>query len=190
MSVPMWERGSAPGIQSRARVFLGCLLTLLLAAAAHADEMARNESSFAKTKPGHVQNMSIHYKTVRVTEAPPLAVVSPEAVPAGRNGAAQPLLLNLKPGGAMQAQPVIAAAANDVQPPKLAVPPRFVKADDEAGRASPSAPALQRPPGVAIYDIEKGRVFLPNGETLEAVDARQPCFRESTQQGADAASYL
>ena len=158
MSVPMRERGA----------FLGGVLTLLLAVAAHADEIARNETSFAKTRPGQAQNVSIHYKTVRMAEVAPLAAVSPEATPAERNITAQPLIVNLKAGGAAQAQPVSAAVADDVQPQTLAVAPRFAKADDEAGRASPSVAALQRGAGVAIYDIERGRVYLPNGETLEA----------------------
>jgi hypothetical protein len=168
MSVPMWERGSAPRVQSRARVLLGCLLTLLLAAAAHADEMARNETSFAKTKPGQVLNVSSHYKTVRAADVAPLDAVSTEAAPAERAMTAQPIGANLEAGGAMQAQPVSARAEDDVLPQKLAAAPRFAKADDEAGRAPPSVAASQREAGVAIYDIEKGKVFLPNGETLEA----------------------
>jgi hypothetical protein len=144
------------------------VLTLLLAVAAHADEIARNETSFAKTKPGQVQNLSIHYKTVRVTEVAPLAAVSPEAAPAELNITVQPLIVNLKAGSAMQAQPVSAAAADDLLPQNLAVAPRFAKADDEAGEASPSVAALQREAGIAIYDIERGMVYLPDGETLEA----------------------
>ena len=165
MSVPMWEQGSAPSVQ---RAFLVCLLTLLFAMAAHADEIARNESSFAKTQPGRVQNVSIHYKTVRVAEVVPFDAVSPEATPAERNITVQPRTVKFKAGGAVQAQPVSAAVADDVQPQKLAVVPRFAKADDEAGRASPSVAALQRWADVAIYDIERGLVYLPNGETLEA----------------------
>ena len=110
MSVPIWERGG----------FLGGVLTLLLAVAAHADESARNETSVAKTKLGQVQNVSIHNKTVRAAEAAPLAAVSSEAAPA-------------KSGGAMQAQLVSAAVADGVQPQMLAAVPRFAKADDEAG---------------------------------------------------------
>jgi hypothetical protein len=144
------------------------VLTPLLAVAAHADEIARNETSFAKTRSGQVQNVSIHYKTVREAEVAPLAAVSPEATPAVLNMTVQPLIGNLKAGAAMQAQPVSAAAADDVQPQKLAVAPRFAKADDETGRAPQSAAALQRGDGVAIYDIERGKVYLPNGETLEA----------------------
>ena len=168
MSVPMWEQGSAPRVQSRPRAFLVCVVTLLLAMAAHADEIARNESSFAKTQPGQVQNVSIHYKTVRVAQVAPLAAVSPEATSAERNIAVQPLIVNLKAGGAVQAQPVSAAVADDVQPQKPFVVPRFAKADDAAGTASPSVAALQGGAGVAIYDIGRGRVYLPNGETLEA----------------------
>ncbi len=168
MSVPMWERGSAPRVQSRARVFLGCVLTLLLAVAAHADEVARNETSFAKTKPGQVQNVSIHYKTVRVAEVAPFAAVSLEATPAERNINVQPRIVNVKAGGAVPAQPVSAAATDGVQPQELAVAPRFSKTDDEAGRAPASVAAFQRGAGVAIYDIEGGRVYLPDGETLEA----------------------
>ena len=67
-----------------------------------------------------------------------------------------------------------AAVADDVQPQELAVVPRFAKADDEAGRASPSVAALQREAGVAIYDIERGMVYLPNGETLEAHSGMGP----------------
>jgi hypothetical protein len=144
------------------------VLTLLLAMAAHAYEIAPNETSFAKTRPGQVQNVSIHYKTVRVVEVVPLDAVSPEAAPAERNITVQPRLVKAETGGAMEAQPVSAAVADDVQPQKLAVVPRFAKADDEAGRASPSVAALQREAGVAIYDIERGMVYLPNGETLEA----------------------
>jgi hypothetical protein len=144
------------------------MLTLLLAMAAHADEIARNETSFAKTKPGQVQNVSIHYKTVRVAEVARFAAVSPEATSAERKSAVQPLIVNVKAGGAAQAQLVSAAVADDDQPQKLGVVPRFAKADDEAGKASPSVSALQGGAGVAIYDIERGRVYLPNGETLEA----------------------
>lgn len=141
MSVPMWERG----------VFLGGVLTLLFAVAAHANEGAPNETSVAKTKPGQVQNESIHFKTVRA----PFAAVSPEAAPA-------------ESGGAMQAQLVSAVVADGVQPQMPAAAPRFAKADDEAGWASPSVEDLQREAGIAIYDIERGKVYLPNGETLEA----------------------
>jgi hypothetical protein len=144
------------------------VLTLLLAMVPHADEIARNETSFAKTQPGQVQNVSIHYKTVRVAEVVPFDAVSPEATPAERYITVQPRIVKLKAGGAVQAQPVSAAVADDVQPQELAVVPRFAKADDEAGRASPSVAALQRGAGVAIYDIERGMVYLPNGETLEA----------------------
>jgi hypothetical protein len=144
------------------------VLTLLLAVAAHADEIARNETSFAKTKLGQVQNVSIHYKTVRVAEVAPLAAVSPEAAPAEHNITIQPIIANLEAGGAMQARPVSATAADGVQPQKLAVAPRFAKADDESGGASPAVAELQRGAGVAIYDIERGKVYLPNGEALEA----------------------
>ena len=68
----------------------------------------------------------------------------------------------------MQAQPVSAAAADDIQPQKVAVASGCAKADDEAGGASPSVEDLQREAGIAIYDIERGKVYLPNGETLEA----------------------
>ena len=165
MSVPVWEQGSAPRVP---RAFLGCVLTLLLATAAHADEIARNETTIAKTQPGRVLNVSIHYKTVRVADVAPLNAVSPEATPAERNMTDQPRLVKLTAAGAAPAQLVSAAVPDDVQPQKLAAVPRFAKADDEAGRASPSVAALQRGADVAIYDIERGRVYLPNGETLEA----------------------
>jgi hypothetical protein len=139
---------------------MGCALTLL-AMLPYAYEIAQNGISFAKT-----QNVSIHYKTARVAEVVPFDPVSPEAKPAERNITVQPRTVKLKAGGAVQAQPVSATVADDVQP--LAVMPRFAKADDEAVRASPSVTALQREAGVAIYDIERGRVYLPNGETLEA----------------------
>ena len=166
MSVPMWELGSAPRVQSRARAFLGCVLTLLLGI--YAGEIAGNETSFAKTRPGQVQNVSIHYKTARMADVVPFDAVWPEATPAERNITVQPRTVRLNAGGAVHAQLASAAVADDVQPQKLAVAPRFAKADDEAGRASPSIAALQGGAGVAIYDIEKGRVYLPNGETLEA----------------------
>jgi hypothetical protein len=136
--------------------------------ASHAEEIARNVSSFAKTQPGQVRNVSIHYKTVRVAEVVPFDAVSPEATLAERNMTVQPRSVKFKAGAAAPAQLVSAAVADDVEPQKLAVVPRFAKADDDAGRASPSVSALQREAGVAIYDIEKGRVYLPNGETLEA----------------------
>ena len=172
----MWERGA----------FLGGVLTLLLAVTAHADESARNETSVAKTKPGQVQNVSIHHKTVRETvraaEAAPFAPVSPEVTPA-------------KSGGAMQALLVSASAADAVQPQMLAAAPRFAKADDEAGEASPSVEDLQREAGIAIYDIEGGKVYLPNGETLEAHSGigrmrDNPAFVQPAQQRADAASNV
>jgi hypothetical protein len=135
-------------------VFLGGVLTLLLAVATLANEGAPNETSVAKTKSGQVQNVSIHFKTVRAAEAAPFAAVSPEAAPA-------------ESGGAMQAQ-LVSAAVTDVQPQMPAAAPRFAKADDETGVASPSVEDLQREAGIAIYDIERGKVYLPNGETLEA----------------------
>ena len=67
----------------------------------------------------------------------------------------------------MQVQLVSASASDALQPQMLAAAPRFAKADDEAG-ASPSVEDLQREAGIAIYDIERGKVYLPNGETLEA----------------------
>ena len=141
---------------------MGCALTLL-AMLPYAYEIAQNGISFAKT-----QNVSIHYKTARMAEVVPFDPVSPEAKPAERNITVQPRTVKLKAGGAVQAQPVSATVADDVQPQGLAVVTRFAKADDEAGRASPSVTALQREAGVAIYDIERGRVYLRNGETLEA----------------------
>ena len=134
----------------------------------YAGEIAGNEISFAKTRPGQVQNVSIHHKTARVADAVPFDAVWPEATQAERNMTVQPRTVRLNAGGAVQAQRVSAAVAEDVQPQKLAVVPRFAKADDEAGRVSPSIAALQGGAGVAIYDIERGRVYLPNGETLEA----------------------
>ncbi len=166
MSVPMWELGSAPRVQSRARAFLGCVLTLLLGI--YAGGIAGNETSFAKIRPGQVQNVSIHYKTARVVDVVPLDAVWPEARQAKRNMTVQPRIIRLNAGGAAPAQLVSAAVADDVKPQKLAVAPRFAKADDEAGRASQSVAALQREAGIAIYDIERGMVYLPNGETLEA----------------------
>ena len=157
MSVPVWERGA----------FLGCALTLLLAVAAHADEIARNETLVAKTKLGQVQNVSIHYKTVRIAEVAPLAAVSPEAAPAGHNNNNQALLVNLQAGDAVQARPM-SAVQDGGQLQSLAAPPPFAKAGDEPERAPPSLPALQRGADFAIYDIERGMVYLPDGEKLEA----------------------
>ena len=157
MSVPVWKRGA----------FLGCSLTLVLAVAARADEIARNETTVAKTKLGQVQNVSIHYKTVRMAEVAPLAAVLPKATPAGSNTTVQPLLVNLKAGGAVQAQPV-SAVPDGGQPQGLAAAPPFAKADAEAGRAPLSLAALQRGADFAIYDIERGMVYLPDGEKLEA----------------------
>ena len=246
MSVPMWEQGSAPRVQSRPRAFLGCMLTLLFAMASHAHgyngevvrksgievaapahafpgpqlkqkpdgssigtliaaienalvkswsssadkgasgepeknagvqsadytppephEIVRNETFLAKTQAGPVQNVSIHYKTVRVAEVVPLDAVLLEGAPAERNIALKPRIVKLEASGMVQAQPV-SAVAEDVQPQKLAVLPRFAKVDEDAGRASPPVGALQRGAGIAIYDIERGMVYLPNGETLEA----------------------
>jgi type VI secretion system (T6SS) effector TldE1-like protein len=173
MSVPVWELNPAPRVQSSPRAFLACVLTLLLAMALHAQGTARNETSFAKTRPGHVQNVSIRYKTARVAEVVPLHAVSPEA-PSERDIAVQPRIVKVKAEGAAPAQPVSAAFSNDVQPQELAVVPRFAKADDEAGSASPSIAAAQREAGVAIYDIERGMVYLPNGERLEAHSGMGP----------------
>jgi hypothetical protein len=144
MSVPMWERGA----------FLGAVLTLLLGVAAYADEIVRN--------------VSIHYKTVRVAEAVPIDAVSHEATPAERDITVQPRIVKFKAGGPVEPQLVSAAVADDVQAQELAVVPHLAKADDEAARASPSVAALEREAGVAIYDIQRGMVYLPNGETLEA----------------------
>ena len=93
MSVPVWEQGSAPRVQSRPRVFLGCVLALLLAMAPLANEIARNQTLFARTQPGQVQNVSIHYKTVRVAEVALFAAVPPEAT-----SDVQPLIMKLKAG--------------------------------------------------------------------------------------------
>lgn len=136
---------------------------MLLAMLPYAYGIARNETSFAKT-----QNVSVHYKTARVAEVVPFDSVWREATMAERNITVQPRTMKLKADDAVQAQLVSAAVADDVQPQKLAVVPRLAKADDEAGRASPSVAALERGADVAIYDIERGRVYLPNGETLEA----------------------
>ncbi len=132
----------------------------------YAGEIAGNETSFAKTRPGQVQNVSIHYKTARMADVVPFDAVWPEATPAEHNITVQPRTVRLNAGGAVQAQPVSAAVADDVQPQELAVAPHLAKADDEAGSASPSV--AERGDGLAIYDIERGRVYLPNGETLEA----------------------
>jgi hypothetical protein len=150
------------------------VLTLLLAMALHAQGTARNETSFAKTRPGQVQNVSIRYKTARVAEVVPLHAVSPEAAPPERDFAVQARIVKVKADGAAPAQPVSAAFSDDVQPQELAVVPRFAKADDEAGSASPSIAAAQREAGVAIYDIERGMVYLPNGERLEAHSGMGP----------------
>ena len=184
MSVPMWEQGSAPRVQSRPRASLGCALALialapfalaLLAMGPHADEIGRNETSFAKTRPGQVRNVSIHYKTMLVAEAPPLDAVSPEAAPVERATTLQPgIVKSGAGGGAAQAQLVSAAVEDNVQPQKLDVIPRFAKADDGAERAPPSVSALRREDGVAIYDIERGMVYLPNGERLEAHSGMGP----------------
>jgi hypothetical protein len=174
MSVQVWEQSSAPRFQSSPRAFLACVLTLLLAMALQAQGTARNETSFAKTRPGQVQNVSIRYKTVRMAEVVPLAAVSPEAAPAERDIAVQPRIVKVKADGAAQAQPVSAAVEDDIQPQELAVVPRLAKADDEAGRGSPSIANAQREAGVAIYDIERGMVYLPNGERLEAHSGMGP----------------
>ena len=132
-------------------------------------EIARNETSFAKTQVGQVQNVSVHYKTVRVAEVAPLDAVLLDAMPTERNGAGQQRIVKVKADGVARVQPVSAVAdADDVQPQKLAVAPRFAKADEEAGRDLPSVSSLQGGVGVAIYDIEKAKVYLPDGEILEA----------------------
>jgi hypothetical protein len=131
------------------------VLGILAAIAPHAFESARNETSVAKTEPGQVQNVSFHLKTVPAKEAAPFAQVSREAAPA-------------ESGGAMQAQLASAVDTDGVQPQMLAAVPRFAKADDEAGGASQSVEDLQREAGIAIYDIERAKVYLPDGETLEA----------------------
>jgi len=150
------------------------VLTLLLAMALQAQGTARNETSFAKTRLGQVQNVSFHSKTVRVAAVVPIDAVSPAAVPAERYIPDQPRIVKVKADGAMRAQPVSAAVEDDVQPQELAVVPRFAKAEDEAGRGSPSIAAAQREAGVAIYDIERGMVYLPNGERLEAHSGMGP----------------
>ena len=174
MSVPVWEPNPAPRVQSSPRAFLACVLTLLLAMALQAQGTARNETSFAKTRPGQVQNVSFHSKTVRVAAVVPSNAVSPSAAPAERYIPVQPGIVKVKADDAMRAQPVSAVVEDDVQPEELAVVPRLAKADDEAGRASPSAAALQEEAGVAIYDIARGLVYLPNGERLEAHSGMGP----------------
>jgi hypothetical protein len=174
MSVPVWEPSPAPRVQSSPRAFLACVLTLLLAMALQAQGTARNETSFAKTRSGQVQNVSIRYKTARVAAVVPIDAVSPAAAPAERYMPDQPRIVKVKADGAMRAQPVSAAVEDDVQPQELAVVPRFAKADDEAVRASPSVAALQEGAGVAIYDIARGIVYLPNGERLEAHSGMGP----------------
>jgi hypothetical protein len=145
---------------------LGCVLTLLLVVAARADEIARNETSVAKTKLGQVHNVSIHYKT-RIADVAPRVAASPAAAPNGDNSV-QTLLVNLNAGGAVQARPISAVPEGGGQPQELAAAAPFAKADDEAGRAPPSLAGSQGGADFAIYDIERGMVYLPDGETLEA----------------------
>jgi hypothetical protein len=145
MSVPLRKR----------RAFLGGVLVLLLAAAAHADESALNETSVAKTRLGPDENVTVHYKTVRPAEAEPWVAVHADAEPVAS-------------GGAMQAQLMTAAIEDGVEPQMPASGPQLAKADDQAGDAAPSVGDLQQEAGTAIYDIEKGKVYLPDGETLEA----------------------
>ena len=127
-----------------------------------------------KLGPGKSRTCPFIHKTVRVAAVVPFDAVSPEAAPAERYIAVQPGIVKVKADDAMRAQPVSAAVEDDVQPEELAVVPRLAKADDEAGRASPSVAALQEEAGVAIYDIARGLVYLPNGETLEAHSGMGP----------------
>ncbi len=172
MSVPVREQGSAPRVQSRARVFLGCVLALL--AGSYVGEIAGNKTSFAQAQPGQLQNISIHYKTARVADVVPLDAVWPNAALAERNITVQPRTVKSRAVSPAPVQLVSATVADDVRPQKLDVVPSFAKADEEAGRAPPPPADLQQGAGVAIYDIERGRVYLPNGETLEAHSGMGP----------------
>ena len=136
-------------------------------------ENVRNETSVAKTQAGQVQNVSVHYKTVRVAEAVPLDAVLLEEMPPERNSAVQPHIIKLKASGTLQAQPVSASVTDEIRPQKLDTVPSFAKPDDDAGRAAPGA-ALEGGGGVAVYDIERGMVYLPDGERLEAHSGMGP----------------
>ena len=77
-------------------------------------EIARNETLVAQVQPAQIQNVSIHYKTVRQVEVEPLDAVSLDAAPI------EPKMVKVQTTGALKVQTASAVEREDVKPQRLA----------------------------------------------------------------------
>ncbi len=103
-------------------------------------EIARNETLVAQVQPAQMQNVSIHYKTVRQAEVEPLDAVSLDAPPIEPQVAKAPAASAMKARatGTMKVQAVSALEQEDVKPQKL------------ANANSRGLPGNCRPPGALL----------------------------------------
>ena len=85
-------------------------------------EIARNETLVAQVQPAQMQNVSIHYKTVRQAEVEPLDAVSLDAPPIEPQVAKVQAAsaMKVRATGTMKVQAVSALEQEDVKPQKLA----------------------------------------------------------------------
>ena len=77
-------------------------------------EIAQNETLVAQVQPAQMQNVSIHYKTVRQVDVEPLDAVSLDAVPI------EPKVVKVQATSALKVQAASAVEQEDGKPQKLA----------------------------------------------------------------------
>jgi len=77
-------------------------------------EIARNETLVAQVQPAQIQNVSIHYKTLRQVDVEPLDAVSLDAAPI------EPKMVKVQATSALKVQAASAVEGEDVKPQKLA----------------------------------------------------------------------
>jgi D-alanyl-D-alanine carboxypeptidase len=85
-------------------------------------EIARNETLVAQAQPAQLQNVSIHYKTVRQAEVEPLDAVSLDATPIEPQvvKAQAARAIKVQATGTLKVQAAAAVEQEDVKPQKLA----------------------------------------------------------------------
>ena len=98
-------------------------------AAVQTPDIAQNETLVAQMQPSQIQNVSIHYKTVRVADVQPLDPVALDDTPAVRTIAVEPHIVRVQASGTAKTQAASATDGDGIKVQKLAavvLPPQEV----------------------------------------------------------------